>query len=243
MVFVIAEIGINHMGNMNIARRLIYDAAQAGADMAKFQWYSVDDLFGDKSKPTYRKDIHSTIKSFELDDDKVEQLMKWCDLDGIEFGCSIFDKERFLKLEQMGIKKHKVASRVSKFDRELAEIVLDTGKPTYVSLGFDAEPFDTDKYTNCSHMYCVASYPTEYNEFEFPDHFAGSVYDGFSSHAMTPYPAMVAVARGAKAIEAHFTLDKGMAAIPGGFDHICSLDAQELAQLVTFCREAEKMQI
>lgn len=241
MVFVIAEIGINHMGNMNIARKLIHDAAECGADMAKFQWYSVDDLFGDPSKPTYRKDIHSTIKTFELDIAKVLVLNRWCEMEGIEFGCSIFDQHRFERLEELGVKRHKIASRVSKHDRELAEMVLDTGKPTFVSLGFDADPFDTAKYPNCQHLYCVASYPTEYNEIHMPKHFDDSIYEGFSSHSMTPYPSMMAVARGAKVVEVHFTLDKGMAAIPGGFDHICSLDKAELGQLVKFCREVEKI--
>ena len=158
MAFIIAEIGINHMGNMNIARKLIHDAAECGADMAKFQWYSVDDLFGDPSKPTYREEIYKLVKPFELDEEKIQQLMRWCEEDEIEFGCSVFDTERFEKLEEFGIEKHKVASRVSKYDRPLAEKMLETEKMTFVSLGFDAEPFDVVKYPNCYHLYCVAKY-------------------------------------------------------------------------------------
>lgn len=231
---IIAEIGINHMGNMNIARRLISDAAECGATMAKFQWYSVYDLFGDSSKDTYNKDIYDHVQPFELDESKIEQLMKWCEKDGIEFGCSIFDEERFLKLDAMGVKKHKIASRVSKYDRELAEKVLATGKPTYVSLGFDAIAFDTTIYPNCRHLYCVAKYPSEHDDFAMPASFKGSIYYGLSSHAMDPYPAMVALGRGAQCIEVHFTLDKSMAALPGGYDHLCSLDKQELKQLCDF---------
>lgn len=243
MAFIIAEIGINHMGDMKIARKLIADASECGADMAKFQWYSVKDLFGDPDKPTYRKDIYETILPFELDEDKIQQLIKWCDIEGIEFGCSIFDRDRFIKLDAMGVKKHKIASRVSKFDRSLAEEVLATGKPTYVSLGFDAEPFDIISYPNCYHLYCVAKYPTEYSDINMPKTFNWLHADfyGFSSHAMTPYPSMVALSRGAKCIEVHFTLDKGMAALPGGFDHICSLDKSELKQLVEFSKHAEKI--
>ena len=235
MTEIIAEIGINFMGEMNIARRLIADASECGATVAKFQWYSVYDLFGDSNKKTYNKDIYDNVQAFELDEAKIEQLMKWCDLEGIEFMCSIFDEERFKKLDTMGVKKHKLASRVSKYDRELAYKVLDTGKPTYVSLGFDAEPFDTAKYPNCMHLYCVAKYPTEHHEFEMPAKFGWNErYYGFSSHAMDPYPAMVALARGAQCIEAHFTLNKSMAALQGGYDHICSLDKAELKQLCDF---------
>lgn len=243
MVEIIAEIGINFMGNMNIARRLIADAAECGSTMCKFQWYSAYDLFGDPSKDTYNKDIYDNVQAFELDEEKIEQLMKWCKLEGIDFGCSIFDEERFLKLDAMGVKKHKLASRVSKFDRPLAEKVLATGKPTYVSLGFDAEPFDIKKYPNCYHLYCVASYPTEHHEFNIPKIFnwTDSDYYGFSSHAMDPYPAMVALSRNARCVEVHFTLDKSMSALPGGYDHICSLDKTELKQLCDFAKKIEKI--
>lgn len=241
MVEIIAEIGINFMGNMSIARKLIADAAECGATMAKFQWYSVYDLFGDPSKDTYNKDIYENVQAFELNKEKIEQLMKWCDLEGIDFGCSIFDEERFEVLDALGVKRHKIASRVSKYDRPLAEKVLATGKPTYVSLGFDAEPFDTQKYPNCKHLYCVAQYPTEDHDFNLPKDFSNSQYFGFSSHAMGPYPAMVALARGAQCIEVHFTLDKSMAALQGGYDHICSLDKKELRKLCNFARKIKNI--
>jgi N-acetylneuraminate synthase len=242
-ITIIADIGINFMGNMSVARKLIADVAECGADIAKFQWYDCDSLFGDPSKPTYRKDIYDLVKPFELDEKKITQLMKWCDLEGIEFGCSPFDEERFLKLDVLGVKCHKIASRVSKFDRILAEKILQTGKICYTSLGFDAEPFDTKIYPNCRHLYCVASYPTEYSEIHLPESFDKKdfLYYGFSSHAMNPIPSMMAISRGAKAVEVHFTLDKSMAAIPGGFDHICSLNKTELKQLVNFARQAEKI--
>lgn len=242
MIDIIAEIGINFMGDMNIARKLIADAAECGATVAKFQWYSVYDLFGNPSKETYNKDIYENVQAFELDEAKLIQLSKWCELEGIEFMCSIFDEERFLKLENtIGVRRHKLASRVSKYDRDLAHKVLDTGKPTYVSLGFDAEGFDTNKYPNCMHLYCVAKYPTEHYEFDIPKSFDLSGYYGFSSHAMDPYPAMVALARGAQCIEVHFTLDKSMAALKGGYDHICSLDKTELKQLCDFAHSIRRI--
>lgn len=242
-ITVISEIGINFMGNMNIARKMIADAAECGADIAKFQWYSCFDLFGNNTKDTYNKDIYEKVKPFELDEKKIEQLIKWCDLEGIEFGCSVFDRDRFFKIDSMGAKRHKIASRVSKFDRQLAEEILSIGKETFVSLGFGAESFNLQKYPNCKQLYCVASYPTEYNEIHFPKSFDETIYCGFSSHAMTIYPAMVAMSRGAKIIEVHFTLDKSMAALPGGLDHICSLDKEELKQIVDFARQIEKMEI
>lgn len=241
MVEIIADIGINFMGNMVIARKLISDAAECNVSVVKFQWYSVYDLFGDPSKDTYNEDIYKNVQAFELNEDKIMQIMKWCEIEGVDFICSTFDEERFLKLDAMGIKKHKIASRVSKFDRPLAEKILKTGKPTYVSLGMDAKPFDINKYPNCYHLYCESKYPTENHEFDLPKSFDDSIYYGFSSHAMDPYPAMVSLARGAKCVEVHFTLDKSMAALPGGYDHICSLDKAELKQLCNFSKKIERI--
>ena len=239
MTEIIADIGINFMGNMNIARKMIADIAECGCSIAKFQWYSVYDLFGDPSKDTYNQEIYDNVQAFELNEDKIEQLMKWCAYEGIDFGCSTFDEERFTKLDAMGVKKHKIASRVSKYDRPLAEKILSTEKTTYVSLGFDAEPFDEDKYPNCFHLYCLAKYPSEHVDFDLPRDFNQSIYYGFSSHAMDPYPAMVALSRGAACIEVHYTLDKSMAALQGGYDHICSLDKAELKQLCDFAHKIE----
>ena len=238
---ILCDIGINHMGNMSIARKLIADAAEVGATIAKFQWYSCKDLFGDSTKETYNPEIYEKVRPFELDEKKIEQLMKWCDIENIEFGCSVFDEERFVKLDSMGVKKHKIASRVSKFDRELAEKILNTGKICYTSLGFGAIPFNTARYPNCRHLFCIASYPTEYNELVLPKSFKDAGLYGFSSHAMNPIPSMMAISRGAEAVEVHFTLDKSMAGLVGGFDHICSLNKEELKQLVDFARQAEKI--
>jgi sialic acid synthase SpsE len=241
-VDIIAEIGINHMGNMNIARKLIAEAAECGANIVKFQWYSVDALFGDPTKDTYNKEIYDTVKPFELNEDKIDLLLKCCQYEGIGFACSVFDDERFKKINDI-VLVHKIASRVSKYDRCLAEKMLATGKPCYTSLGFDAERFDTKLYSNCRHLFCIAKYPTEYSDLvNMPKSF-GTVdnFYGFSSHAITPYPTMIALARGALAVEVHFTLDKSMAALSGGFDHICSVDKRELKQICDFARHTEKL--
>lgn len=239
---IIAEIGINFMGNMDLARKLIANAAEIGCDVAKFQYYSCDDLFGDSSKPTFRPDIYRLVKPFELNEQKIEQLMKYCDLENIEFGCSVFDFQRFNVLERLNVKSHKVASRVSKFDRPLAEAMLNTNKTCYVSTGFDAQHFDKQKYTNMKHLYCVAKYPTYNEDLNIPVEFGkDKTYQGFSSHATEPHPCLVALARGATVIEAHFTLDKSMVMFPGGFDHLASLNVSEMKQVVDFARKMEKL--
>lgn len=239
MIEIIADIGINHFGRTDIIRQLIANIAECGANTAKFQWYSAYDLFGNPRISTFNKDIYEKIVPFDLSEKQIEQIMRWCEIEGIEFMCSVFDNKRFDALEGLGVKKHKIASRVSKFDRPLAEKMLATGKPCYASLGFGAEPFDTVKYPNCRHLFCVASYPTEYSELTIPAKF--DEYFGFSSHSMNSAPSMIAISRGAQVIEVHFTLSKGMSAVSGGLDHISSLEKTDLRELIVFARKAEKI--
>ena len=238
---IVADLGINHHGNMGLARKMIADVAECGVSIAKFQYYSVNSLFGDSTKPTYNKEIYDQVKPSELDQPKIEQLMRWCEIEGIEFGCSAFDADRFNILESLGIKSHKAASRVARFDRALTEQMLATGKTTYVSLGFGATGYDSVKYPNLRTLYCVASYPNEYSDLCMPKSFKDSDYCGISLHSFSPVPGMIAISRGAQVVEVHYTTDKGLAVVSGGFDHTSSLDKDELKQLVQFARQAEKI--
>jgi len=234
MVFIIAEIGINHNGNIHLAHELIRQAAIAGADAAKFQAYSVDALFGpDGEDPN--PEIHAGVKPLEFNKEQFAQLKDWCDEEGIEFMCSVFDEERLQWMEDLGVKRHKIASRVSKLNRPLAEKMVATGKECYMSLGFNSVALDKSP-DNVKYLYCVSEYPTEYKSLNFPPVF-GDFYYGFSDHTLGIEASLVAVARGAKLIEKHFTLSK---ATPG-FDHICSITPDELADLVKYSRLMQKV--
>ena len=88
----------------------------------------------------------------------------------------------------------------------------------------------------------MAKYPSWPEDFkDMPNIFNSNPYYGFSSHATNAYPSMIAIGRGAKVVEVHFTLDKSMVAMSGGFDHLCSLDKEDLTQLVNFAEQAEKI--
>lgn len=236
MVFVIAEIGINHNGNIHLAHELIRQAAIAGADAAKFQAYSVDALFGpDGEDPN--PEIHKGVKPLEFNKEQFAQLKEWCDEEGIEFMCSVFDEERLQWVEDLGVKRHKIASRVSKLNRPLAEKMMATGKECLMSLGFASEPL-AESLGNMRYLYCVSQYPTEYSSLQLPLDFGISNYFyGFSDHTLGIEASLVAVARGAKVIEKHFTLSK---ATPG-FDHICSITPDELADLVKYSKLMQKV--
>ena len=242
-VIIIAEIGINHNGNMNIAHELIRQAAMCGADVAKFQLYSVDGLFGpDGHDP--RPDLCDKLQHVGLSKDNVVQLMKWCDEQEIEFMASVFDEERLQWLEDLGVRRHKIASRTMKLTPDLAEKIVKTGKECFVSTGMGGG-FNGKYRDRTRSLYCVSEYPTEFTSLEMPEKFSGMAskldsmpyYDGFSDHTLGIGASLVALGRGAEVIEKHFTLNKAAE----GFDHICSITPDELSDLVKYAREIEKV--
>lgn len=244
MVLIIVDVGINHDGNINLAHEMVRQAAICGAGVVKFQAYSVDALFHPEYGQDPNEEIWKGVKPLEFNKEQFAQIKKWCDEEGIEFCCSVFDKERLGWMEELGVKRHKIASRVSKLDRELAMKIIDTGKPCLMSLGFNSKPFTTD-YENLQYLYCVSEYPTEYGRIGMPDEFRRYVpeydeyicYEGFSDHSLGIEASLVAVARGATIIEKHFTLDKSAK----GFDHIVSCTPEELKDLVKYARLMEKV--
>jgi sialic acid synthase SpsE len=119
--------------------------------------------------------------------------------------------------------------------------MLATGKETLVSLGFGAQPFDKKLYPNLKHLYCIAQYPTFKCDVHLPQSFKDSIFSGFSDHSLDIWSSVVALSRGASIIEKHFTLSSGLAVIPGGFDHACSIDFNELKQLVLIAKEIDRV--
>src|SRR5574337_24933 len=226
-VLVIAEIGINHNGNMALAKELIRQASICGADVAKFQAYSVDKLFHPEYGEDPNEEIWKGVKPLEFNKQQFAELKSFCDQENIEFMCSVFDEERLGWMEELGVKRHKIASRTSKLSRDLAVKMVETGKECLMSLGFDSKPLETN-YSNVRYLYCVSKYPTMYSELNLPLSFGDYTnaqnfrYDGFSDHSLGIEASLMAVARGAQIIEKHFTLNKGLE----GFDHVCSCDPQ-----------------
>jgi sialic acid synthase SpsE len=222
---IIAEIGQNHNGDLQLARRLIAEARAAGASVAKFQVYDARALF-----PKEGNDWYDYNCKTELSRGDVETLARECEIQGIEFMASVFDVERVAWLEGVGIRRYKIASRSVK-DRKLIETVAKTGKPMLVSLGmWDGSEFPKiSSPGGVEYLYCVSIYPTEMSDLHFRKvDFAR--YCGFSDHTIGIHAAMIALSRGARIIEKHFTLDKTM----HGPDHSGSMTPEELAALSQF---------
>lgn len=239
MTTIIAEIGINHQGNLAIAVGMITLAKVCGADIAKFQLYDPDKLL---SCDDFTLDDWEIIKKTKMDFYDVKFLKRVCDKEGIEFMASAFDLERLGWLEQLGVKRHKIASR-SIYDREYCEAVKATGKPTFISLGMQDDK--KEPYSATLHrlgwgkfMYCISEYPTPLNKIErwMMDPFK-TIYRGFSDHTKGITSSQCAIAYGLPYVEKHFTLDK---TLPGP-DHVCSATPEELKALCKFRGEVGQM--
>jgi sialic acid synthase SpsE len=222
---IIAEIGQNHNGDTDLARRLIAEAKAAGADVAKFQVFEARTLFPKEGNEWFEYNCKT-----ELSRPQVEILARECERVGIEFMASVFDVERVSWLEDVGMRRYKIASR-SVRNGALLDAVAATGKPMIVSLGmWDASTFPPISAVGGVHfLYCISKYPTELSDLHF-GHVDFARYAGFSDHTIGIEAPMIAMARGARIIEKHFTVDKRMY----GPDHSGSMTPQELAKLCGF---------
>jgi sialic acid synthase SpsE len=226
-ITVIAEIGHNHMGYMRHAKLLIEEAKACGADVAKFQAYNTDKI----KKPWESR--YFELKLSEHTKEEFAELKEHCDKVGIEFMASAFDVEHLEWLEELGVKRHKLASRSIK-DRELIDAMEKTGKPIIASLGKWKEPY-LPEIKNAEFLFCVSEYPTYMTASQFPAEF-GEPYAGFSDHTIGMYWAREAVKRGATIIEKHFTLSKDLP----GHDQKGSADPTELKDFVIYARQHER---
>ncbi len=220
---IIAEIGQNHNGDIRLACELIKKAKSCGADVAKFQLYDAKKLFPKEGNEWYDYNCKTELSFKDL-----EVLDRVCREEEIEFMASVFDLERIMWLEDLNIKRYKIASR-SIYEEDLINAVLDTGKPTLISLGMWKENNLPTYSGDISYLYCISKYPTQLNELDFKK-IDFNTYGGFSDHTEGVVAPITALARGAKIIEKHFTTDKGMY----GPDHSGSMTPEELIEICTF---------
>lgn len=240
MIEIIAEIGINHNGNMGLAKNMIWSAKGNGADVAKFQIYDPVRVL-DATHPLLIKHWDTILKT-ELTRDQVIMLKEECDKADIEFLASVFRPEVVEWTEAIGMKRYKIASR-SIYDKELAETIAATGKPIIMSWGYHntqqglpvfLDPRHKGSWTRTKHLYCISKYPTALSDLDFNEYTFRGRYDGFSDHTEGIIASIVAMSLGAKIIEKHVTYDKTL----DGPDHACSITFDELWQL---CRMRDQI--
>jgi len=223
---IIAELGHNHNGNIRLAKQMIVEAAICGADAVKFQLYDIDKI----KKPWQSRYFELRVSTPTFDE--VKELKEVADECRIEFMASAFDIERLGWLEEIGVKRHKLASR-SINDKELIRAMEKTGKPIIASLG-NWNKKELPKIKNAEFLYCVSEYPAYITDDMFPHKF--DKYAGFSDHTIGTYWAREAIKRGAKIIEKHFTLSKTLP----GHNQKGSAEPWELKDLVTYSKQNER---
>ena len=228
----IAEIGQNHNGDIKLAKELIHAAKDSGADIAKFQYYDAKKLFSKHNNPWYEYNLATELKK-----DDVFELSELCKNLDIEFMCTGFDVHKIKDLEEVNVKRYKIASR-SIHDSDLIRSVIKTNKEIIASLGYWESPYFPDYFPRerTRFLYCISKYPAQLSELKF-QHNMFLRYDGFSDHSEGVNAVFVALALGAKIIEKHFTLDKKMY----GPDHLCSATPDEFLEIRKFMNDLSEI--
>ena len=254
---VIAEAGVNHNGDLDLALRLVDAAAEAGADMVKFQTFSADRIVAAHArKATYQlaaggqEDTqHGMLRKLELDRSMHEALQARCVARGIRFFSAAFDIDSINLLVALGLDCFKVPSGEITNLPYLRHLGRQ-GKPVYLSTGMatlgeieaavgilERAGTSRDRITV---LHCNTEYPTPMVDVNLRAmsaiRVALGVSVGYSDHTMGIEVPIAAVALGAVVIEKHFTLDRGM---PGP-DHQASLEPDELGAMVRAIRNIEK---
>lgn len=254
---IIAEAGVNHNGDLETARRLIDVAAEAGADLVKFQSFSADDLvtsYAEKAQYQIdaigdRESQYAMIRRLELSRSMHKNLIAHCESRGVEFFSSAFEAKSIDLLAELGLDRFKIPSG------ELTNLpylrhIGSYGKPVILSTGMAdlgevraalkaLEDAGTPR-NQTTVLHCNSAYPTPLSDVNLRamvtirDKLQVAV--GYSDHTLGIEVAIAAVALGASVIEKHFTLDRGS---PGP-DHKASLEPGELKEMVRAIRNIEK---
>ena len=252
--FIIAEAGVNHNGKLDLAKKLIDVAKDAGADAVKFQTFSADALASKSAKKAEYQAAniggtdpsqYNMLKALELQKEDFIELKAYCTEKGILFLSTPFDLPSVALLEQLGVPGYKIASGET-VNAPLIRAVARTRKPMLFSTGMctleevrKAVEIVRKINPQIALFQCVTNYPASPGSLNLKamktmaDAFHVPV--GFSDHSLGLDAILAAVILGAPLVEKHFTLDKNM---PGP-DHKASLEPSELKELVRRIREVE----
>ncbi len=219
----IAEIGMNHNGNFDLCFELIKQAKLSGANIVKFQ-------LGWRDKPGEINCINSKI---------IKQLISWANYFQIEIMFSIISDQAYNIIKPFKLKRYKIASRTVVDNLPLVKKILKENKDTIISLGmWKKKNLPIPKNRKISYLWCLSKYPCEPKDLKkLPKKFNNSVFDGYSDHSIGIETCLIAISRGAKIIEKHFTLDKSNTTIR---DHALSATPEEFKQLVNLGSDISK---
>jgi len=253
--FIIAEAGVNHNGDIKLAKRLIEIAKEAEADAVKFQTFRAKDVVSKSAeKAKYQKEAtgikesqFEMIKRLELKERDFRELSDYAHKNGIIFLSSPFDTGSVDLLDKLGVPAYKIGSgEITNFPliRYIAKkgkpIILSTGMSTLAEIEEALQTIRNEGVRDIVLLHCISAYPAKAEEVNLKAmqtlRSAFRVPVGFSDHTLGITVPIAAVALGASVLEKHFTLDKNL---PGP-DHKASLEPEELKQMVEAIRQVEK---
>ncbi|GGB48137.1 acetylneuraminic acid synthetase [Tistrella bauzanensis] len=250
--YIIAEIGNNHQGDLSLARRLIDLAADAGADSAKFQMRQLDKLYrnagnnNDAAEDLGSQYTLDLLAKFSLSNDDLFRAFDHVRARGMTPLCTPWDHESVELLNSYGLEGFKVAS-ADMTNLDLLTALAATGKPLIVSTGMSTDA-EIKQSSGLLHrlgapfvlLHCNSTYPAPFKDvnLRYMKRLAeiGDCVVGYSGHERDINVSMAAIALGAKVVEKHFTVDKGLE----GNDHKVSLLPDEFRRLVDGIRQVEE---
>ena len=247
--FIIAEVGNNHNGDIDLAKKLVDLSVYANADCVKFQMRDLTSLYVDEENSSFDLGTQYTLdllKKFQLTDDELFEVFDYANSKNIIPLCTPWDLRSFQKLENYGLEGYKVAS-ADFTNFEMLEALCETGKPLICSTGMSTENeirssvnFLKNKCGQYALLHCNSTYPTPFKDVNLNylprlEELADSVI-GYSGHERGFAVPLGAVSMGARIIEKHFTVDRGME----GNDHKVSLLPEEFKQMVFMIRNLEE---
>ena len=250
--FIIAEIGINHNGELGLAKKLIDMAKRAGCDAVKFQKRTIDIVYSKNELEKYRESPWGNTQrqqkeGLEFSKLEYDEINKYCQDQNINWFASAWDVESIKFLDFFKLKYQKVASAMItnlKFLNELSK----RGAHTFISTGMSNtniidEAVNVFKNNNCSYelMHSVSTYPCPEDQLNLNlISFLKKRYNckvGYSGHEASVSPSIVAVCLGAESLERHITLDRSIY----GTDQSASLEEKGLIELVNIVRKIPKV--
>lgn len=230
MTFIVAEIGINWDGDLNLAKEMIKKAKEVGCDAVKFQAFNFDIV---KEHPQSQRLLKSSISK-----ENIEKIASFAKEEQIEWFCTPMFADAIDILEPF-VKRYKIREIDSRklLDNKTTEIfekILETGKEIIVSSNLSPKNSKFYENKNIKWLYCVPKYPTDFSDLDFTEI---KDFDGYSNHSPEILVPVMSTILGSEIIETHVTLDKNKDFI----DNNVSFDFDEMKELVKQIRIVDKI--
>ena len=250
-IFIVAEIGINHNGDINIAKELIKIASEAGCDAVKFQKRTIELVYSGELLDSPRESPWGTTQraqkeGLEFGQEEYEEIDRYCGELGIDWFASAWDSESLRFLEQFNLEHNKVASAMAVYE-EFLQAVAAQGKHTFISTGMcHLEDIDSAvqifEAAECPFelMHCVSTYPMRDEDANL--NCIGTLRErygcpvGYSGHEVGLAVSYAAAAQGISSLERHISLNRAMY----GSDQAASVEPAGLRMLVGAVRIIEE---